>query len=91
MNIENVFNALEEDQDNSALGIICAELETQGYSVEIDGVPVSSKRIFEGGYMELEKKLEPLAITLFRGGKVEQRFAIEFIEYHEISVKKIEG
>ena len=37
MNVQRIFDTLHEDQDSTALGIICGELEEQGYKVQIDG------------------------------------------------------
>ncbi len=47
MNIEKICKALQEDQMNSALGIICAELESQGYKPEIEGIRVTASEIFD--------------------------------------------
>ena len=88
MNIQRIFDELELDQLNSALGIICRELETQGYSVAIDGVKVSSDGFFNGDNMEIEQKLEPLNMSLFKGDELEQEFAVEFIDLHEIIIKR---
>ena len=88
MNIQRIFQALEEDSDNSALGIITAELEEQGYSVRVNETPVNSEAIFEGKYSKIEKDMKPLRISLFKKGQMEQEFSIEFVEYHEIVFKK---
>jgi hypothetical protein len=48
MNIQKVFEALDEDQDNSAIGIICAALERQGYKVRIERMGVALRDIFDG-------------------------------------------
>ncbi len=37
MNVQRIFDMLQEDQNNTALGIICAELEKQGYKVRDEG------------------------------------------------------
>ena len=47
MNIQKIFDALKEDEMNSALGIICAELENQGYGITIQDIKVTAKEIFE--------------------------------------------
>ncbi len=49
MNVQKIFDMLREDQDNTSLGIICAELEEQGYKFRIDGKDVNSAEIFDGG------------------------------------------
>jgi len=88
MNIQKTFDALQEDMDNSALGVICSELETQGYSVRIDNVPVKAEDIFEGKHQNIENKIGLLDFTLLKGSVVEQNFSIEFIEFHEIVLKR---
>lgn len=89
MNVQKIFEALEEDSQNSALGIICGELEAQGYAVKIDGVPVSSAGFYEGKHTELENKLGELEFSLFVKSSLEQKFNIEFTEFHEIVIKKM--
>lgn len=88
MNIQNVFAALDEDQDNSALGIICAEFERQGYKVTINGISVSSDAIFEGEESKLENSQMEPAFALYKGGKKEQEFKVKFFEFHEIAIVK---
>jgi hypothetical protein len=88
MNVQKLFDALRQDQNNSALGIICSELETQGYKVAIDGVKVNSDGFFNEKYPEIEKKMKPLKISLFREGTFEQEFIIEFTDFHEFIIKQ---
>lgn len=87
MNIEKIFKALEEDSNNSALGIICQQLEKQGYIVSINEEAVSSEGIFEERHPELES-LSQVDISLKRGKKMEQSFSIEFTDFHEIVIMK---
>jgi hypothetical protein len=84
MNIEKIFTALKEDEMNSALGVICSEFEHQGYKIEIEGIEVTSEDIFEEKLSSLEEMPEALNITLFRDGKEEQKFSINFSDYHKI-------
>ncbi|MFC1476741.1 hypothetical protein ACFL5S_02130 [Fibrobacterota bacterium] len=85
MNVEKIFNSLHEDRCNSALGIICQELESQGYSIEINGKEVDSEAIFENKHEELES-LTSLVLTLKRVSVIEQRFQIRFSDFHEIEI-----
>jgi hypothetical protein len=87
MNIQKIFKALEEDTENSALGIICQQLEEQGYKVFINGKAVSVKGFFEDAYPELES-LSQLYICLKKGEKIEQEFILEFTDFHEIAIKR---
>ena len=86
MNIQKIFEVLEEDQDNSALGIICSEFEQQGYSVNVNSLSISSDDIFEGGYDELEK-LSEVEIELLKNDVTEQKFIIEFVDFHNVIIK----
>lgn len=88
MNIEKIYSALKEDQMNSALGIITLELEAQGYEIKIEGIKITSEEVFENKFPSLEEIAEPLNIILFKDGKVEQKFSIDFIEYHKIIFKE---
>ena len=88
MNIQRIFQALEEDSSNSALGIITAELEEQDYAVQINGILLNSETIFEGKYSEIERDMKPLRVSLFKQGEMEQEFSIDFIDFHEIIFKK---
>ena len=84
MNIENIYIALNTDQMNSALGIICAELETQGYEIEIEDIQVTSDEIFENKVPSLEEVAESLNVKLYKNEQVVQKFSIEFIDYHKV-------
>jgi len=88
MNVQKIFDNLDEDQYNSALGIICAELEKQGYAIIIDGNPVKAEGFFDGDYEDLQNKLEPLTFRLIRSGDVEQEFSVEFVDFHDIIIKR---
>jgi len=88
MNVQKIFDMLQEDQDNTALGIICAELEEQGYKVRVDGKDVDSADIYDGRHKDLEDKLGPLNISLYRDGAMEQEFSLEFIDDHEVVIER---
>ncbi len=88
MNVQKIFDMLREDQDGTALGIICAELEEQGYKVRVDGTDVDSAEIYDGRHKDLEDKLGPLNISLYRDGAMEQEFSLEFIDDHEVVIER---
>ena len=88
MNVQKIFDMLHEDQDNTALGIICGELEEQGYNVQIDGRKVNSAEIFDGDHKDLEDKLGPLNVSLYKDGSLEQEFTLEFVDYHEVVIER---
>ena len=89
LNIEKIFNALEKDEMNSALRIICYEFEQQGYSVKINGYNVKAEDIDEEKFPFLEYSKNPLGITLIKDSIIEQKFAINFVDYHNINISKI--
>jgi hypothetical protein len=76
MNVQKIFDLLHGDQENTALGLISRELEEQGYKVQIDGREVTSAEILDGGYKDLEDKLGPLEISLYKDGSLEQEFSL---------------
>ena len=84
MNVQKIFDALKEDQENSALGIICSGLEAQGYSIAIDGEKVTSDGFFNEECTEIENRIDPLKISLFQGDALEQEFVIQFIDFHRV-------
>ena len=89
MNVEKIFDALHEDKQNSVLGIICSELERQDYSVTINGQKVTSAGFFNGRHSGLEKQKGPFNVTLRKGNSTEQEFDIDFIDYHEVAIKRV--
>ncbi len=88
MNVQRIFDSLHSDQENSAVGIICAELEEQGYKVQIDGNFINSADVYDGRHKDLESKAGPLTVALYRHDDMEQEFSIEFIEDHEIAIER---
>ena len=88
MNVQKIFDMLQEDQDSTALGIICAELEEQGYKVLVDGKDVNSADIYDGRHKDLEDRLGTLNISLYRDGTMEQEFSLEFIDDREVVIER---
>ena len=93
MNVQKIFEALNEDPHGSALGIICRELENQSYSVVVDDVQVTADEFFEGRHKDIEKKKGPFNIALLntsltRKVKIEQEFCIEFLGLREFIIKQ---
>ncbi len=88
MNVQKIFDTLHEDQENTALGIICGELEEQGYKVHLDGREVTSAAIFDGDHKDLEDKLGPLAVSLYKNSSLDQEFSLEFVDDHEVVIER---
>jgi len=88
MNIQKIFDALDEDSQNSTLGILCSELESQGYSVSIEDMPVTFEGIFENLFPEMENKQGLITFSHYKNKEFVQKFGIEFVEYHEVALRK---
>ena len=70
------------------MGIICAELEEQEYKVRVDGQEVNSANVFDGRHKDLEDKIWPLNVALFKDGVWEQEFSLEFLDPHEVVIER---
>ena len=70
------------------MGIICAELEEQEYKVRVDGQEVNSANVFDGRHKDLEDKIWPLNVALFKDGVWEQEFSLEFLDSHEVVIER---
>lgn len=88
MNVQKIFDMLQQDKENTALGIICAELEEQNYQVRVDGREVNSADIYDGKHKDLEDKLGPLELALYKDGVLEQEFSLEFVDDHEVVIER---
>jgi hypothetical protein len=88
VNVQKIFDMLQEDQDGSALGIICAELEEQGYRVRVDSKDVNSADIYDSRHKDLEDKLGPLDIALYKDGSLEHEFSLELVDDHEVVIER---
>jgi hypothetical protein len=88
MNVQKIFETLKEDQESPALGIICAELEEQDYKVEVDGQEINSADVYDGRHKDLEDKPGPLNLALYKDGKLEQEFSLEFLDDHEVVIER---
>ena len=85
---KKIFEALEEDTQNSGLGIICGELESQGYQVRINGRDVNADAFFNGELQDLENQIGLFNMEIYSDDRELQEFAIEFLDFHEIAIKK---
>lgn len=88
MNVQKIFDALEEDEMNSGLGVICWELERQGYGVEVEEIKVTADEIFNNKFPSLEEVPVPVNLKLSKDGIAEQEFLITFTDYHEVIISK---
>ncbi|WKZ71101.1 MAG: hypothetical protein QY331_07530 [Melioribacteraceae bacterium] len=89
MKVTKLFNALNNDNMNSGLVVIVAELEKQGYKVELEGVEVSSKNMLDENIFEdFERASKEFKIRLLKNGNVVDKFMLEAIDYHEYKIKK---
>ncbi len=80
MNVQKIFDALHANRKDGELGIICGELEEQGYEVHIDGREVTSAGFLDGDHEDLEDKMGPLNVSLDKDGSPQQEFTLEFVD-----------
>ncbi len=85
MNIEKIFNAVDEDEMNSPLPLIVSELERQGYAVRIEGVDVTSDDIDDNLFVDLEKAVNEFEMELLKSSEIEQKFKLVFTDYHKFN------
>lgn len=83
MNIEKLFNAVKEDEMNSAIGLICLELEKQGYQIKIEGIDITSDEIFNGKAEYLEQFPDKYIFEIIKNNYTKQKFVVRFIEFHQ--------
>ncbi len=88
MNVQKVFDMLQQDEESTALGIICAVLEEQDYKIQVDGREVNSADIYDGRHKDLEDKMGPLNVALYKDGELEQEFALEFLDDREVVIER---
>ncbi len=88
MNVQRIFDMLQQDQGSSPLGVICAELEEQDYKVQVDGRDIDSTEIYDGRHKDLEGRVGPLNVALYKEGTLEQEFSLEFIDDHEVVIER---
>jgi hypothetical protein len=88
MNVQKIFDMLQEDQENPPLGIICAELEEQGYKVRVDDREIDSADVYDGKLKDLEDKPGPLTVALYKDGSLEQEFSLEFLDDREVVIER---
>ncbi len=88
MNVQKIFDRLQEDKKESELGIICGELEEQGYKVMFDGREITSAEIYDGDHEDLEDKVGPVNVSLYKDSSLEQEFTLEFVGDHEVVIER---
>ena len=88
MDIEKINEALIDDNMNSAIGIVFAKLEEEGYKIKIANKEITSNEIFEGEYEELEKQ-KSFDFTLIGTNNIPKRYRIEFVDYHVANFNEI--
>ncbi|OGU29444.1 MAG: hypothetical protein A2057_07750 [Ignavibacteria bacterium GWA2_35_9] len=89
MNIEKIYNAVDEDDMNSPLSSIVYELEKQGYIVKIEGVEVTANDMDNNLFTDLERATNEFEIELLKDSETEQRFKLSFSDYHKFSFQSL--
>ena len=78
MNLEKIFNAVDEDEMNSPLPNIVHELENQGYRVKLEGLEVTANDLDADLFYDLEKATNEFEFELMKGGATTQKFKLVF-------------
>jgi hypothetical protein len=84
MNIQKIFESVEEDEMNSPLPSIIWELEQQGYKVKIEGVEVTAGDMGDKLFEDLERAINEFEIELIKENTA-QKFKLIFSDYHKFN------
>ena len=89
MNIQKIFNAVDEDDMSSPLITVCNELIKQGYDVKVEGVNIESLNSDSKLFEDLEYSTNKFEIVLLKNSLPEQKFKLVFTDYHEFGFQKM--
>ena len=85
MNIQKIYNAVDEDEMNSPLPAIVYELEQQGCKVKIEGLEVSAEDLVDDLFEDLERATNEVNLEVTDMNKNYQKFKLVFTDYHKFS------
>jgi len=85
MNIQKIFNAVDEDDMNSPLISVCNEFEKQGYKVKIEEVEVTSDEVDTGLFSDLERYSTDINFEILKAGESAQKFKLVYTDYHKFN------
>ena len=85
MNIEKVFEAVENDDMNSPIVSLCNEFAKQGYRVKIEGVEVNSNEVDTELFNDLELYSIDINFELLKAEESAQKFKLVYIDYHKFN------
>ena len=86
MNIQRLFEIVDEDQMNSPVSLICGELENLGYKVKLEGVEVSRFDLEENVFIDFQNISNGFEIDVFRNDLPLQKLNIVFTDYHKFII-----
>ena len=84
MNIQKIFESVEDDEMNSPLPSIIWELEQQGYKVKLEGVEVTAGDMEDKLFEDLERATNKFEIEILKEG-LAQKFKLVFTDYHKFN------
>lgn len=84
MNIEKIYNSVNEDEMNSPLLSIVWELGQQGYAVKLEGLEVTASDLEEDMFSDLEKATNEFNIEITKENLF-QKFKLVFTDYHRFN------
>lgn len=86
MNIQKIFESVEEDDMNSPLPSILWELEQQGYKVNLEGIEVTAGDMKDKLFEDLERATNNFEIEILKEG-LTQKFKLVFTDYHKFNLQ----
>jgi hypothetical protein len=84
MNIQKIFEAIDEDEMNSPLPSIIWELEQQGYKVKLEGLEITAEDMEDKLFEDLEKATNEFNIEIAKEN-LTQKFKLIFTDYHKFN------
>ncbi len=84
MDIQKIFEAVDNDEMNSPLPSIVYELEQQGYEVKIEGLEVTTADMDIKLFDDFEKATNEFDIEIIKGDLI-QKFKLVFTDYHKFN------
>jgi hypothetical protein len=89
MNIQKIFESVEEDEMNSPLPLIIWELEQQGYTVKLEGVEVTAGDMEDKLFEDLERATNEFEFELLKESEGSQKFNLVFTDYHKFNFQSV--
>lgn len=84
MNIQKIFDTVDDDEMNAPMPSIVYELERQGYEVKIEGLKVTAADMDDKLFDDLEKATNEFNVEVNKENVI-QKFRLVFTDYHKFN------